>query len=1115
VETPSEEAEVVERDEERERGERRGRGEMGDADGRNGTGGDPMGCASCRPVVPTVRGRMMTTDGGDDAGVVDNHLDADSTTMMTMSHRNARRMRTSTSNLSTSAMRNDGYVDDDEMRGTPNSSTRASIGERRRSDAWWLFHGGGFGSGAGLDDDEDGDADAQIGSAVMDIVPRRDGGETRRRIEMEHEEVMRRHFDGAGEVGLQPGETRQRRRTKTKTTSKTVQELVRDTKETTRRTWTHVCVTTSRGARVVGKALEATASRGSVLVEGSGRAARFAAREDHRRTVIATARYGAKIVIREVSGIKVKIEPIVRVTFDKYAARELGWRLRAAFVTSRLGRILRRRREKRERTKTREEIAPSTMGKMEEDVASPERVYMRDLMGMFEAARGIDPDEFIELLSPQSLTTNVADMPVVRAEDSSIPTPETVEIPTPVDVSRVESEGYFGSYSEDSFSDTVDEHLPASASALAARSVQSSDVAMSPDPEAKRFVRRIEDDLEALSESEGYSSRILSVDDVTLGAQVLRAWRSSLSPGSDTSATSPETLQPAVDGTQLFDEDEEPIEISRLDMWDSNIAVLTPAQDVSSPHPQRAQRVFSFISDSDELEQVLDAVTPLSESSALEAKTEHVEEENDAFVESTFEEQRALSARAEESMSSPRKQVVVEQGQTIDETPSTSAAAIDVREQTDAFGLELVRLREEVTRMRDEQTNMSKAAVERESELRRSFEVERQRIIDLSKAAAAAPEQFNEIRLLRQELELVKQAQESRVSDTIEPKASERELAEIVTLKREIEQLKKAQETRASDSSKATAPEQATEIALLKESLDRMKETFEKERREFEKSLKQSLAAERIELEQELNKSIALERGGLEEQLHQGDEYLGNEIQQIQAELSAVKASQETASKQLVDVGALSVATPEPPRFALDTETDVSMEWDLYQLKEELDRVKTEQTSALRLTASRDEELRKSLSTERLAIQDAIREEVSRHLGQIEMQSVNAALQVDLRASRAEKLLSGAEKIMEETERKLQQRERQLLANAEGVVARAEDRLKRRETELKALAATPPPRSPFTNSTPSSSTTNLHVLEQARARRRLLHEVTDTFSLGDIVSQARQLAEDIEYSFGQ
>ena len=1054
----------------------------------------------------------------------DDHLDAKS--MM-----NARRMSTSTS--TSTSVTHEGCADDDvdndvdEMRGTPNSITGASRGERRRSDAWWLFHGGGFGSGAGLDDDEDDGSDARIGSAVMDIVPRRDGGETRRRIEMEHEEVMRRHFnDDAGEVASRLGETRPKPKSKmaSKTTSKTIQELVRDARETTQRTWTHVRITTSRGARVVGKALEATASRGSALVEESGRAARFAAREEHRRIVIATARHGARVVVREVSGIKVKIEPIVRVTFDKYVARELGWRLRAAFAALRLGRIFQRRRRggKRERMKKREKNAPSTMEETEVDVASPEHVYMRDLMGMFEAARGIDPDEFIELLSPQSLTTNAGDMPVVRAEDSSVPTPETVEIPAqPVDVSRVESEGYFGSYSEDSFSDTVDEHLPASASALAAHGVQSSDVAMSPDPEAKSFVRRIEDDLEALSESEGYSSRILSVDDVTLGAQVLRAWRSALSPGGASAASAAST--PAVDGARLFDDDEEPVEISRLDVSETNIAVVTPAQDVSTPDQQRAQRVFSFISDSDEFEQLLDAVTPSSELSALEVRAEPVEEENAAFVESTFEEQRAVSAPVEESISSPQQQV-------LDEAPSAAPAA--VLEQTDAFGLELARLQEEMAKMRDEQANMSKAAVERESELRRSFEVERQRIIDSSKASV--PEQSNEIKLLREELERVKQAQESRVSEPIpETKVSERELAEIATLKREIEQLKKAQETRASDASKASVPEQSAEIALLKEALDRMKqsqesimesavarerelkETFEKERREFEKSLKESLAAERIELEQELNKSIALERGGLEEQLHQGDEYLGNEIQQIQAELSAVRANQESASKQLVDAGALSVATPEPPRFALDTETDVSMEWDLYQLKEELDKVKTEQTSALLLTASRDEELRKSLSTERVAIQDAIREEVSRHLGQIEMQSVNAALQVDLRASRAEKLLSGAEKIMEETERKLQQRERQLLANAEGVVARAEDRLKRREAELKALAATPPPRSPFSNSTPSSSTTNLHVLEQARARRRLLHEVTDTFSLGDIVSQARQLAEDIEYSFGQ
>ena len=112
-------------------------------------------------------------------------------------------------------------------------------------------------------------------------------------------------------------------------------------------------------------------------------------------------------------------------------------------------------------------------------------------------------------------------------------------------------------------------------------------------------------------------------------------------------------------------------------------------------------------------------------------------------------------------------------------------------------------------------------------------------------------------------------------------------------------------------------------------------------------------------------------------------------------------------------------------------------------------------------------------------------------------------------------LLNDAETLMKSTEDRLKLRERELLSNAEGMMTQAENRLRRREQELLALASTPPSVSPFRAvdlSTPAANATvSVSALERARARRRLLHEVTDTFSLNEIVTQARQLASDLEY----
>ena len=141
-----------------------------------------------------------------------------------------------------------------------------------------------------------------------------------------------------------------------------------------------------------------------------------------------------------------------------------------------------------------------------------------------------------------------------------------------------------------------------------------------------------------------------------------------------------------------------------------------------------------------------------------------------------------------------------------------------------------------------------------------------------------------------------------------------------------------------------------------------------------------------MELEEEIAKSIVLERGGIEEQVHKGDEYLDSEIQQIHEELSHVKAEQERAL-QIADGRETSQSplptTPEPPIFALEAEPDVSMEWDVYQIKEDIERIKTQQSLSVMISAQQEEDIRKSLVLEKEAIEDAIRREVVRAIGAI------------------------------------------------------------------------------------------------------------------------------------
>ena len=79
-----------------------------------------------------------------------------------------------------------------------------------------------------------------------------------------------------------------------------------------------------------------------------------------------------------------------------------------------------------------------------------------------------------------------------------------------------------------------------------------------------------------------------------------------------------------------------------------------------------------------------------------------------------------------------------------------------------------------------------------------------------------------------------------------------------------------------------------------------------------------------------------------------------------------------------------------------------------------------------------------------------------------------------------------------------------------------EDQLNQRERELRALTIDTLAVSPFKpHSSALEASTSFAALERARTRRRLLHEVTDTFSLNEIVSQAQALAHELEFRSGE
>jgi hypothetical protein len=969
-------------------------------------------CASCRLVE---MGRLVDATRPPNANAMISDDDAD----------DARSTRGTAASASERA-RATAAIDDDGRE----EGARAVKASRGRRGWWWTSRRFGTDIAGG------GEPSA---SAVVDIVPRDDGGETRSRIAREIETSLTQYVEDARTMEM-GWEKKSRRRT---TTSKTVRELCAEASARTKR----ARATTIRGAKVTHMVLNAYARRAfrlgaAVVVELT--------KEDSRRNATEAATRGASLARNALRGVHVQFPPLVGVTVE--AHHVISVLSRIARVVGRPFGVLKPKRRRAFARRTPAQADVEIIGDADVEIASASEtpIRMQELMHLFDGANGIRPDEFTELLSPQSIATNVDGEDVLRvfAPDSTLLTPQTVDISpvAAIDFSHEMSYISDGGGRNDNVSPQPQ-----------SRSKSAHDIAMSPDPEAKAFVRRIEDDLERLASDseEGASLRILSVDDVRFGSRVLREW----------------FLACRNNAWAMNDVDNRAREMTE-----------SLAHAVLSPKVKLARRVFALDSESDEFEELLE-----------EALTQSFADLSDEIGEQPPEFAASVAAAGSEDVAVASElkpnDVIQNESNILDDADVTGVAldqepvvitkdivevyeapAVEVVVADERYADQIRRLSEEVERMKTEQASMVKMTEQRDAELRQSLELERAQLLVEAKK--------------------------------IDPPTQSLQVQELAQLKEELERVK------------------AEQIALKDRSERRereLKKTFAIERAKLEGSLRESFAAERIELEEELAKSISLERGGLEEQVHKGDEYLDSEIQRLHEDLNQMRSDQE---KVLMIAAAResepsNVTTPGSPLFALDAEADVSMEWDLYQLKEELDRVKTEQLTALTLTESREDELRKSLALDKKSVEDAIRREVLRATGQIEMQSVNASHHFEHKATHLTRLLNDAETLMKSTEDRLKLRERELLSNAEGMMTQAENRLRRREQELLALASTPPSVSPFRAVDPSTpaanATVSVSALERARARRRLLHEVTDTFSLNEIVTQARQLASDLEY----
>ena len=888
--------------------------------------------------------------------------------------------------------------------------------------------------------------DALGGAGVIDVLPRDDDGVTRMRIENELEDLYNYILDAEFEL-VESTLARWK-----------VGDVASGTRDAASRAAEHVRERVALGARLTRRAFEAWAPRARNLSSRSARRIGGVARFVAPGRVAAASVQGASAAATAIRHIQFIPSPIVRVRI--VAGRDIRAILtHAASDVLETGRmlvthlisapaqpfrlLLRIRPRRKNHKRGRMQDAPARVGEsndaMSSSPTSPRRVLMRDLRDVFEQ---VGHDFF----SPSSLVLTpedheeVDDLERVEVNDVTfVPTPQTVNI-------IVDAHSTSSSSSDDSDGD----RLITSARREVHRIHQASRMIESEYEQSAHSSTSFDsnsDDLKLVA------PRVLSVDDVTLGAQVLRHWfaacrRAPEEPSARIAREAIEimayrALSPAERARHVFAlDDDDTIEAKPQPMKRSRFEYQMRQRPTALP---TSKNVYSF-----------------GEHESPRARKRSISPEMDYSSESSVSETSAIDTVDE------RKSVTGE---------VVSAMRAEMQRNEERLESEMRELQEEMKRAKDEQAAAIRLADDRVLHMQE----------ELEKPVTASIE----FKALKTELERVKEEQQKSLRlfeerDAKLQQSIEAERANMVVsaqweeLKTELDRVK---------------GEQATILARAQVREIELKQAFEAERRELEQSLRLSFTAERVEFEEQLSKSIALERGGLEEQVHEADTLLGGEIQQLHDELERMKAEQANTLRLTEERGLAlrqSLENDATNFVGRLGEREMSIEWDVYELKQELARVRDEQTSVLQQASKREDALRDSFSLERQTLEEEV-------------------IRINARAiERIEAMKRESEEVIRTVEKRAEQAER-MLQNAETFAHETENKLKMREEALLKLTTTPVATlSPF-----SSTPGNLRYtpLERARARRRLLHGVPEEhFSVEKIVSEANKLAREIQYS---
>jgi len=945
--------------------------------------------------------------------------------------------------------------------------------------------------------------DALGGAGVIDVLPRDDDGVTRMRIENELEDLYNNILDAEFEL-VESTLARWK-----------VGDVASGARDATSRAVEHVRERVALGARLTRRAFEAWAprtleisSRGARRIGGVARLVapgRVAAASVRGASAAATAIRHIQFIPSPIVRVRIVARRNVREILTHAASDVLGTgRMLVTHLISAPAqpfRLLLRIRPRRKNHKRGQmQDAPARFGESDDAMSSspisPRRVFMRDLRDVFEQ---VGQDFF----SPSSLVLTpedheeVDDLERVEANEvAPAPTPQTVNI-------IVDAHSTSSSSSDDSDGD----HLITSARREVHRIHQASRMIESEHEQSAHSSISSDsnsDDLQLVTQ------RVLSVDNVTLGAQVLRHWfaacrRAPEEPSARIAREAMEimayrALSPAERAQHVFALDnDDSIEVKTLPTKRSRFegqmmqrpAAIPASKNVYSfgehESPRARERSISpEMDDSPELSvsksrafDTVDERTSVNDEvvSAMRAEMQRNEERLESEMRELQEEMKRAKDEQAEAIRLADDRVMHMQEELEKPDEVVSAMRAEMQRNEERLESEMRELQEEMMRAKDEQAEAIRLADDRVMHMQE----------ELEKPVTASIE----FEALKTELERVKEEQQkslrlieerdAKVQQSIEAeRANMVVLAQWEELKAELDRVK---------------GEQATILARAEVREIELKQAFEAERRELEQSLRLSFAAERVEFEEQLSKSLALERGGLEEQAHEADTLLGGEIQQLHDELERMKAEQANTLRLTEERGLAlrqsldNDATNSVGRLG---EREISIEWDVYELKQELARVRDEQASVLQQVSKREDALRDSFSLERQTLEEEVIRINARAIERIEAmkrESEEVIHTVEKRAKQAERVLQSAETFAHETENKLKMREEALL--------------KLTTTPVATL-------SPF-SSTPGNS--RYTPLERARARRRLLHGVPEEhFSFEKIVSEANKLAREIQYS---